>query len=110
MEIELHAHAAEDNPDYAWLPSEHHPGEGEDQGCAACHSNEGKEDDTLLPVDEWRLDAHSQAAQNPRFITMYNGTDVLGNKSPTTRFASSRDYGSFPASPRHEQALLWTRI
>ena len=99
VEIELHAHAAEDNPDYAWLPSEYHPGEGEDQGCAACHSSAGKQDDTLLPVDEWRLDAHSQSAQNPRFISMYNGTDVLGNKSPVTRFATSRDYGAFPLPP-----------
>jgi hypothetical protein len=97
--IEMHTHAAEDHPEYAWLPSEYHPGEGEDQGCAACHSSAGKKDSTMLPVDEWRLDAHSQAAQNPCFISMYNGTDVLGNKSPITRFASNRDYGSFPLPP-----------
>jgi mono/diheme cytochrome c family protein len=99
VEIELHAHAAEDNPDYAWLPSEYHPGEGEDQGCAACHSSAGTEDTALLPVDEWRLDAHSQSAQNQRFITMYTGTDVLGNQSPVTRSGYSRDYGSFPLPP-----------
>jgi hypothetical protein len=99
VEIHLQAHSAEDNPNYDWLPSEHHPGEGEDQGCAACHSNAGREDDTLLPVDEWRLDAHSQAAHNLRFITMYNGTDVAGNQSPLTRMANSRDYGNFPLPP-----------
>jgi len=97
--IELHPHAAEDNPDYAWLPSEFHPGAGEDQGCAACHSNVGTEDITLLPVDEWLLDVHSQSALNPRFITMYNGTDVNGNQSPSTRFGTSQDYGSFPLPP-----------
>jgi len=97
--IELHPHAAEDNPDYAWLPTEFHSGEGEHQGCAACHSNVGSEDSTLLPVDEWLLDAHSQSAQNPRFITMYNGTDVNGNQSPPTRFGTSQDYGSFPLPP-----------
>jgi len=99
IEIELHAHSAEDNPDYVWLPSEFHPGAGEDQGCAACHSNVGSADNTMLPVDEWLLDAHSQSAQNPRFITMYNGTDVNGNQSPPTRFGSSQDYGSFPLPP-----------
>jgi len=99
IQIALHPHAAEDNPDYAWLPSEFHPGAGEHQGCAACHSNVGTEDNTLLPVDEWLLDAHSQSAQNPRFITMYNGTDVYGNQSPPTRFGTSQDYGSFPLPP-----------
>jgi hypothetical protein len=47
-------------------------------------------------VDEWLLDAHSQSAVNPRFLTMYLGTDLNGNKSPVTRFASNRDYGKFP--------------
>jgi hypothetical protein len=50
-------------------------------------------------VDNWLLDAHSQAAQNQRFITMYNGSDVLGNQSPFTRYGYSRDYGSFPLPP-----------
>ena len=99
VEIEIHAHGEEDNPDYTWLPSEHHPGEGEHQGCAACHSNVGTQEATSLPVDEWLLDAHSQSAINPRFITMYNGTDVLGHQSPITRYASSRDYGEFPLPP-----------
>lgn len=99
IKIELHAHSAEDNPDYAWLPSEFHPGEGEDQGCAACHSSVGSEDSTLLPVDEWLLDAHSQSAQNPRFISMYNGTDIHGNQSPLTSYGTSKDYGSFPLPP-----------
>jgi len=99
VEIELHAHASEDNPDYVWMPSEYHPGQGEDQGCAACHSSVGTEDTTMLPVDEWLLDAHSQSAKNPRFITMYNGTDIYGNQSPPTRFGNNPDYGSFPLPP-----------
>ena len=82
LEIEIHAHASIDNRDYAWLPSEYHPGEGEHQGCAACHSHVGTQDSTPLPVDQWLLDAHSQSAKNPRFISMYNGTDIQGNQSP----------------------------
>ena len=101
--IQLHHHADKDNPAYTWLPSQHHPGQGEDQGCAACHSSTGTEDPVPLPVDEWLLDAHSQSASNPRFISMYLGSDVSGNLSPPTRYASSRDYGSFPLPPDLDQ-------
>lgn len=102
VEIELHAHHNSDNPDYAWLPSQYHPGQGEDQGCVECHSSEAGSDSSL-PVDEWLQDAHSSTAANPRFLAMYTGTDVLGNQSPPTRFASSRDYGSFPLPPDPNQ-------
>lgn len=103
VELTLHAHAAEDNPDYAWLPSEHHPGQGENQGCAECHSSAGADLPFPLPVDEWLLDAHSQSAANPRFVSMYNGTDVDGNPSPPTRYGYGRDYGRFPLRPDPSQ-------
>ncbi|MFZ5918179.1 MAG: hypothetical protein ACOYZ7_14650 [Chloroflexota bacterium] len=103
IEFHLHAHAAEDNADYAWLPSQHHPGQGEDQGCAACHSRQGADLPFTLPVDEWLLDAHSQSAINPRFLTMYNGADVNGHASPLTRYGVSRDYGRFPLRPDPNQ-------
>jgi hypothetical protein len=103
VEINLHAHASEDYPAYQWLPSQYHPGQGEDQGCAECHSSERMDLPFSLPVDEWLLDAHSQAAINPRFLTMYTGTDVQGNKSPDTRYGTSRDYGSFPLRPDPNQ-------
>ncbi len=99
VEIELHAHADLDNPSYQWLPSLYYPGGGENQGCAECHSRENTDLPFTLPVDEWLLDAHSQSATNPRFLTMYYGTDLEGNQSPITRQAVSRDYGSFPLGP-----------
>ena len=99
IEIHLHAHAGEDHADYEWLPSEHHPGQGEDHGCAECHSSEGTDLAYTLPFDEWLQDAHAQAASNPRFLSMYAGTDLAGNRSPDTRYAVSRDYGSFPLPP-----------
>ena len=99
VEIHLEKHTERDNPDYAWLPSTYHDGEGEDQGCAACHSNEGTDISFSLPADEWLLDAHSQSALNLRFLTMYTGQDVHGNQSPQTRYAISRDYGRFPLRP-----------
>lgn len=99
IEILLHAHSPEDNPDYHWLPSRFHPGQGEDQGCAECHSRVKTDLPFSLPVDEWMLDAHAQSASNPRFLTMYNGTHVNGDQSPLTRRAFSRDYGTFPLGP-----------
>lgn len=99
VQLVLIAHSTEDNPDYAWLPSQYHAGQGEDQGCSQCHSREGTDIPFTLPVDEWRLDAHSQAATNPRFLTMYTGTDVDGNQSPITQYGYSRDYGRFPLRP-----------
>jgi len=107
VEIHLKPHSQSDNSDYSWLPSQYHPGQGEDQGCAACHSNPdpagGANSIGSLPVDDWLLDAHSRSAANPRFLTMYLGTDQQGNQSPPTRFAYNRDYGSFPLQPDPEQ-------
>jgi len=99
IEIHLERHSDSDNPDYDWLPSLYHPGEGENQGCAECHSNNNAEVSYTLPVDEWLLDSHAQSAVNPRFLSMYNGTDVYGNQSPLTRYEYSRDYGTFPLVP-----------
>ena len=103
VEIHLEAHTDTDNSDYAWLPSQYHAGQGEDQGCAKCHSivdSKGLEKPLEpLPVDEWLLDAHSQSATNPRFLTMYTGQDVNGNQSPPTRYSYNRDYGRFPLRP-----------
>jgi hypothetical protein len=50
------------------------------QSCAECHVNYG----------EWMADAHGQSAVNPRFITMYEGTDLFGNQSPSSYDASGR--------------------
>jgi len=98
-EIFLTAHTDRDNPRYAWLPSTFHPGEGENQGCAECHSKIGTSYPFALPVDEWLSDAHGQSAANPRFLSMYLGTDLQGRKSPLTRFRHSRDYGRIPLPP-----------
>ncbi len=99
VEIYLEPHTDSDNPWYDWLPSLYHPGEGEDQGCAECHSSSGTNITHTLPVDEWLQDSHSRSAVNPRFLSMYNGTDVDGNQSPLTQFGYTQDYGTFPLPP-----------
>jgi mono/diheme cytochrome c family protein len=99
VELTLVAHATEDNADDDWLPSLYHAGQEEHQGCAECHSNERTALSFTLPVDEWLLDAHSQSAITPRFLTMYNGADVHGNQSPLTRIACLPNYGCYPLPP-----------
>ena len=84
--IQLSKYNTTDNPNYDWIPDEGGVGS---IGCSECHP----------AYDEWLNDAHSQSAVNPRFLSMYNGTDFDGNKSPQTEYGFNRDYGSFPLLP-----------
>ncbi len=74
-----------DNPDYQWISPT-----GENS-CYSCKAGV-----TQVWLDN---DAHGKSANNTRFLTMYNGTDVNGNQSPLTRYGISRDYGRFPLRP-----------
>ncbi len=69
--LTLEPHFTTDNFEYGWSAAKGMQGSAT---CAACH--------TLN--HEWEQDAHGQAALNPRFLTLYQGTDVDGNKSPAT--------------------------
>lgn len=108
--IEIHRFSQEDNPDYEWLISGGVIGESEDQGCAECHAVRDSGTSFPLMVDEWLLNAHSQSAVNPRFLTTYNGTDVHGDQSPPTNFIpanpsrrNSSDYKYVALSPDPDQ-------
>ena len=85
LTLSLRRYQTNDNPDYEWIPPV-----GENS-CASC-----KADVTQIWLEN---DAHAASATNPRFLSMYNGTDLDGNQSPLTRRAYSRDYGSFPLRP-----------
>ncbi len=74
-----------DNPAYAWIPPTG------DNSCYSC-----KPGVTQVWLDN---DAHGKSASNPRFLSMYNGTDLLGNQSPPTRYTQTRDYGRVPIPP-----------
>jgi len=78
-----------DNPDYQWIPPT-----GENS-CYSC-----KPGVTRVWLDN---DAHGKSALNPRFLTMYNGTDVNGSQSPLTSYGYSRDYGRVPLLPDPSQ-------
>lgn len=103
LSIELAPHPGRDYADYQWLSAEHGSGEGEDKACKACHSR-GQDLDLSLPFEQWRLDAHSASARNPRFLSLYSGTDLAGHPSPTTRTFTEKDYGTFPLPPDPEAA------
>jgi hypothetical protein len=83
--LTLRLYQTNDNANYQWIPPT-----GENS-CYSC-----KPGVTQVWLDN---DAHGRSAQNTRFLTMYNGTDVNGNQSPRTRYGYSRDYGNFPLRP-----------
>lgn len=96
VEIFLLRHPAVDNPEYEWLSA--FSTSGREGNCQNCHSQSGT-GTSRLPFDEWLQDAHAHTVQNIRFITMYLGSDIYGNKSPPTRYGYNPDYGSFPLRP-----------
>jgi hypothetical protein len=85
--ITLTRHYRHDNQDYDWFSTEAANGS---RSCGHC-----------MPAvyEEWQRDAHSHSAVNPRFLTMYNGTDIHGSRSPETRYASASAYGRLPLRP-----------
>ncbi len=103
--LTIKAHANTDNPDYDWLSAfsdSGYSGSGEDGNCQNCHAD-SESQNPAFPFTEWEGDAHALSAQNPRFLSMYLGTDLQGNQSPQTAFFSNRDYGRVPLRPDPSQ-------
>ena len=103
VKFTLAVHTQEDNPEYAWLSAfsaAGYSGSGENGNCENCHADGIN---AALPFPEWQEDAHALSAQNPRFLTMYTGSDLLGNNSPATTFFNNRDYGRIPLRPDPSQ-------
>ncbi len=67
--IKLNQHYTNDNVDYNWFT---HEGIHGSAACGTCHT----------AYQEWEADAHGQSATNYRFLSLYAGTDIHGNKSP----------------------------
>jgi hypothetical protein len=66
--ITIKLHPAVDNPDHEWytsMPDPAHP-----IGCGHC----------MVAFPQWVTNAHGMAGTNPRFFSMYNGTDVSGTE------------------------------
>ena len=84
--ITLKPHYTTDNTEYDWFSFKGVEGSA---ACALCH--------TANP--EWAADAHAQAAINPRFLTLYEGTDVDGNQSPLTDYTNGIPQPPDPNQP-----------
>lgn len=101
LSLSLKRHPVEDNEAYEWISA--FRSAGQDVNCQNCHSDPTPKE-PLLPFDEWVLDAHGTSAQNRRFLSMYNGTDLSGRyQSPLTRFTVHKDYGRVPLPPDPNQ-------
>jgi hypothetical protein len=101
-DIVLHRHHEQDDATYRWLPSTSALDPDQKKACATCHSGKGTELEGLLPVDLWLLDAHSQSAMNPRFLSMYSGTNLAGKRGKPRRYIHTKDYGTFPLPPEDD--------
>lgn len=64
-----------DNHKYGWFSFEGVEGTA---SCGLCHRE----------YEEWLRDSHSQSAVNPRFLSIYTGSDVHGNEGQLTRWDS----------------------
>jgi hypothetical protein len=84
LKITLKPLFANDNLDYGWFSFEGVEGTA---SCGLCHRE----------YEEWLADAHSQSATNPRFISIYRGTDIHGNESQPIRW--SKDITPLPPDP-----------
>lgn len=84
--ITLKPHHTTDNPDYPWFSD---AGASGSLSCSHC----------MPSYVEWQRDAHSRSSMNPRFLSMYAGTDLDGNQSPPTRFREGPSGERTPVPP-----------
>lgn len=79
--LELRAHPTADNAAYSFIS----PFDATTtSACGRCHA--ARSGGTPLPVDEWGDDAHANAAVNPRFLSLYNGTTLAGITGTLTAY------------------------
>ena len=69
--LTLFPHPAEDNPDHTWYTSMPDPEQA--IGCGHC----------MVAFPQWVTNAHGTSATNPRFFSLYDGTDVTGTATIT---------------------------
>lgn len=75
-----------DNSEYHWYSFEGVEGSA---SCGLCHRE----------YPEWKADQHSQAAVNPRFLTMYTGRDIDGREGQPV----SRSSDGIPLPPNPDE-------
>jgi hypothetical protein len=76
--LTLRRYHTSDHPEYRWTP----PLSGTSAGaCGNCHP---------MIVSQWITNAHGLAVSNPRFFSLYNGTDLTGTTPVTPGYV--RDF------------------
>ncbi len=87
VSLTLRRYPLTDDPARNWMSIE---GAAGSASCGRC-----------MPAlyEQWQGDAHAGSAVNPRFLTMYRGTDMDGNQSPPPRHATDPDYGRVALPP-----------
>lgn len=88
LNIVLERHFIGDNPKYDWVSRD---GVAGSAACGECHTQN----------PEWEADAHGQSAVNPRFLSLYAGTDLQGNQSARTKFDLGVPVERDPEEPYH---------
>ena len=68
--LTLRHYQTNDNPNYEWMP----PDDPVQDSCAHCKPG---------VTEIWLENAHAGAGANPRFFSLYNGTDVTGTTTIT---------------------------
>jgi hypothetical protein len=66
LTLTLRAYHTTDHPEYPWTSPISTTGPG---ACGNCHP---------MIIDQWTVNAHGGAVTNPRFFSLYDGTDVSG--------------------------------
>jgi hypothetical protein len=66
--ITLRPHPVGDNPDHEWYTSM--PDPDQPIGCGHC----------MVAFPQWVTNAHGTSGTNPRFFSLYNGTDLSGTQ------------------------------
>lgn len=77
LQITMKPLPAKDNYQYPWFSFE---GVSGSDSCGLCHRENA----------EWEKDAHSQAAVNPRFLTIYEGTNIKGDAGQRTVYGAGK--------------------
>jgi hypothetical protein len=95
--IMLTRHRDDDNSDYIFTAA-YSSADEKGSNCQLCHAEKQKTLGLTL-FDDWAESTHARSAKNPRFLTMYGGTDIDGNQSPETHYSYTANQAKIPLPP-----------
>ncbi len=102
VQLVMRRHPTDDNPDYTFISPVLEP--DNPTACGRCHAARTGMANIMLPVDEWLKDAHASSAVNPRFLSVYNGTTLDGEKGLLTAYYFDAAAGiNIPTEPSQGQ-------